>query len=36
MHRMAGSDDIDIVYVVTPNALHLEHTVAAAKAGKHV
>jgi predicted dehydrogenase len=36
MHRMSGNDDIDIVYVVTPNALHLEHTVAAAKAGKHV
>ena len=36
MHRMADNDDIDIVYVVTPNALHLEHTVAAAKAGKHV
>nr|WP_298726982.1 Gfo/Idh/MocA family oxidoreductase [uncultured Steroidobacter sp.] len=36
MHRMAENDDIDIVYVVTPNALHLEHTVAAAKAGKHV
>ncbi len=36
MHRMADNDDIDIVYVVTPNALNLEHTVAAAKAGKHV
>ncbi|MBM0103595.1 Gfo/Idh/MocA family oxidoreductase [Steroidobacter sp. S1-65] len=36
MHRMADNDDIDIVYVVTPNALHLEHTVAAAQAGKHV
>ena len=36
MHRMADNDDIDIVYVVTPNALHLEHTLAAAKAGKHV
>lgn len=36
MHRMADNDDIDIVYVVTPNALHLEHTIAAAKAGKHV
>jgi predicted dehydrogenase len=36
MHRMADNDDIDIVYVVTPNALHLDHTVAAAKAGKHV
>jgi len=36
MQRMADNDDIDIVYVVTPNALHLQHTVAAAKAGKHV
>jgi predicted dehydrogenase len=34
--RMADNPDIDIVYVVTPNALHLPHTVAAAEAGKHV
>lgn len=36
MQRMADNDDIDIVYIVTPNALHLEQAVAAAKAGKHV
>lgn len=36
MHRMADNDDIDIVYVVTPNALHLDHAAAAARAGKHV
>jgi glucose-fructose oxidoreductase len=36
MHRMADNPDIDIVYVVTPNALHKEHSIAAAKAGKHV
>jgi glucose-fructose oxidoreductase len=36
MSRMADNKDIDIVYVVTPNALHPEHTIAAAKAGKHV
>ena len=36
MARMADNKDIDVVYVVTPNALHLEHTVAAARAGKHV
>jgi len=36
MQRMAGNPDIDIVYVVTPNALHAPHTIAAAKAGKHV
>jgi predicted dehydrogenase len=36
MHQMAKNKDIDIVYVVTPNALHLDHTLAAAAAGKHV
>lgn len=36
MHRMADNPDIDVVYVVTPNALHAEHTIASAKAGKHV
>ncbi len=33
---MAGNPDVDIVYVVTPNALHAGHCIAAAKAGKHV
>ena len=36
MAQMATNKDIDIVYVVTPNALHLEHALAAAAAGKHV
>jgi predicted dehydrogenase len=36
MARMADNPDVDVVYVVTPNALHLQHGVAAAKAGKHV
>ena len=36
MGRMADNEDIDIVYVVTPNALHAEHTMKAAAAGKHV
>ncbi len=36
MARMADNPDIDVVYVVTPNALHAEHTIAAARAGKHV
>ena len=36
MDRLADNPAIDIVYVVTPNALHAEHTIRAAKAGKHV
>jgi predicted dehydrogenase len=36
MDRLEDNPDIDVVYVVTPNALHAEHTVKAAKAGKHV
>ena len=34
--RIADNPDIDIVYVVTPNALHAEFAVRAAQAGKHV
>lgn len=36
MAQLADNPEIDIVYVVTPNALHAQHTIAAAKAGKHV
>ncbi len=36
MHRIADNPDIDVVYVVTPNALHLDYALLAAKAGKHV
>ena len=36
MPQMADNPDIDVVYVVTPNALHCEHTLKAASAGKHV
>src|SRR5688572_27949336 len=36
MGQMSKNKDIDIVYVVTPNALHLQHAQAAAEAGKHV
>src|SRR5580692_3970671 len=36
MHRIADNPDIDVVYVVTPNGLHLDHALIAAKAGKHV
>ncbi len=34
--RIIDNPDIDIVYVVTPNALHAEYAVRAAQAGKHV
>src|SRR5881394_3182108 len=34
--QIADNRDIDIVYVVTPPALHPEFTIRAAKAGKHV
>lgn len=36
MAQLAGNPDIDLVYVVTPNALHAQHAIAAAQAGKHV
>ena len=36
MDRLADNPDIDVIYVVTPNALHAEHTLKAARAGKHV
>ncbi len=36
MTQLADNKEIDIVYVVTPNGLHAEHAIAAAKAGKHV
>jgi glucose-fructose oxidoreductase len=36
MHEMVHNSDIDIVYVVTPPALHPEYSIRAAKAGKHV
>ncbi len=29
-------DDVDAVWISTPNTLHMSHTVAAARAGKHV
>lgn len=36
MSELKNNPDIDVVYVVTPNGLHMEHTIKAAKAGKHV
>jgi glucose-fructose oxidoreductase len=36
LERIADNPDIDIVYVVTPPALHPEFAIRAAKAGKHV
>lgn len=36
MVRMADNPDIDVVYVVTPNALHAVNAIKAAQAGKHV
>ncbi|MEJ2700993.1 MAG: Gfo/Idh/MocA family oxidoreductase [Sedimentisphaerales bacterium] len=34
--QMLGSDEIDIVTIATPSGFHMEPTIAAAKAGKHV
>ncbi len=34
--RIKENPDIDVVYVITPNALHHDHVIRAAKAGKHV
>lgn len=36
MARLADAKDVAIVHVVTPNSLHAAHSIAAAKAGKHV
>lgn len=35
-HKIKDNKDIDAVYVITPNALHHDHTIGVAKAGKHV
>ena len=34
--QIRDNPDVDVVYVVLPNAMHMEYTVRAARAGKHV
>ncbi len=36
MARLRDNPAVQVVYVITPNALHRQHVTAAAKAGKHV
>jgi phthalate 4,5-cis-dihydrodiol dehydrogenase len=36
VEELCARDDIDVIWVSTPNTLHADHTVAAARAGKHV
>jgi phthalate 4,5-cis-dihydrodiol dehydrogenase len=36
VEAMCASPDVDLVWIATPNTLHCEHTLAAARAGKHV
>lgn len=36
MDRIANNPDIDVVYIVLPNAMHAEYAIRAANAGKHV
>lgn len=36
VEAMCASDAVDAVYVATPNPLHAEHAIAAARHGKHV
>lgn len=36
IEAMKDNPDIDIIYVVTPNSLHLQDVLAAVKAGKHI
>ena len=36
MARLRDNHAVQVVYVITPNALHRQHVIAAARAGKHV
>jgi len=36
VEELCARDDIDVIWISTPNTLHAEHAVTAARAGKHV
>lgn len=36
VEELCARPDIDVIWISTPNTLHADHTVAAARAGKHV
>ena len=36
VRELCARDDVDAVWISTPNTLHMEHTITAARAGKHV
>ena len=36
MHKIADNDEIDVIYIVVPTALHMKYSLIAANAGKHV
>ena len=36
VEAMCASPEVDLVWIATPNMLHCEHTIAAARAGKHI
>ncbi len=36
MHRIADNPDIDVIYIVLPPSMHMEYSIIAANAGKHV
>lgn len=36
MHQIANNEDIDVIYIVLPPAMHAKYAIIAANAGKHV